>query len=318
MTNPEKVASMDIVTELIVPRRAQSPDLAADAAGAADAAALAAGVRVSEIGDLEGLEAVYRLYDGIWRPDPKNPPVTTALLRALTKAGNYVAGAFDGADLVGACVGFLGSVRGSLELHSHIAGVSSRALGRRVGFALKLHQRAWALARGVTVVEWTYDPLVRRNAYFNVVKLGARPAEYLPNFYGGMADTINHGDDSDRLLARWVLDAPDVVAASLGRPSPRDAGLEIQAGAVVALGRSDDGAPVVGPLDGPVLLVAVPPDFESLRGTDPVLAQQWRLAVRDTLGAAMTAGGRVIGFDRAGWYVVEAGPHSLHRMEEPR
>jgi predicted GNAT superfamily acetyltransferase len=310
MTDPGKVASMDIVTELIVPRRAHSPDVAAAAAEAAVTAAVAAGVRVGEIGDLDGLEAVYRLYEGIWRPDPKDPPVTTALLRALTKAGNYVAGAFDGPELVGACVGFLGSVRGSLELHSHIAGVSSRALGRSVGFALKLHQRAWALARGVSVVEWTFDPLVRRNAYFNLVKLGARPAEYLPNFYGGMADTINHGDDSDRLLARWVLDAPEVVAASHGKPSPLDVHGEAGAGAVVALGRSEDGAPVVGPLDGRVLLVAVPPDFESLRATVPALARRWRLAVRHTLGAAMAAGGRVTGFDRAGWYVVEDDPRS--------
>jgi predicted GNAT superfamily acetyltransferase len=291
----------------ILPGRAHSPDLAVDAARAADVAAMAAGVRMSEIGDLDGLEAVYRLYDDIWRPDPTDPPVTTTLLRALAKSGNYVAGAFEATELVGASVGFLGSVRGSLVLHSHVAGVSARALGRSVGFALKQHQRAWALARGVTLIEWTYDPLVRRNAYFNLVKLGALPAEYLPNFYGDMGDSINQGDDSDRLLARWVLDAPEVVAASHGMPSQRDVSSEVEAGAVVALGCSEDGAPLAGSLDGAVLLVAVPPDFETLRGTDPVLARRWRLAFRDALGAAMAAGGRVIGFDRAGWYVVEAG-----------
>src|SRR5262249_13597994 len=149
-----------------------------------------------------------------------------------------------------------------------------------VGFALKLHQRAWALRRGVTVIEWTYDPLVRRNAYFNLVKLGALPAEYLPNFYGDMADTINNGDDSDRLLARWTLDAPEVAAASLGKPAFRDAQREIAAGALIALGSADDGSPVIGPLDGDVLLVAVPPDFESLRATDPSRARRWRLALR--------------------------------------
>ena len=305
MTNPEPVASMDIVTQLIRPRPPRSPDVAADASDAADAAATAAGVRVREIADLDGLEAVYRLYDGIWRPDPKNPPVTTALLRALTKAGNYVSGAYDDSGLVGACVGFFGSSGESLELHSHIAGVSPRALGRSVGFALKLHQRAWALRRGVTVIEWTYDPLVRRNAYFNLVKLGALPAEYLPRFYGGMADTINNGDDTDRLLARWALDSPEVIAASLGKPSPHDAQRELAAGAVVALGRTADGAPEPGTLDGPVLLVAVPPDIEALRVSDPDGARRWRVAVRDALGAAMAGGGRVVGFDKAGWYVVE-------------
>jgi predicted GNAT superfamily acetyltransferase len=282
--------------------------MAAEANHAADAAALGAGVQIREIADLDGLEAVYRLYDAIWRPDPKNPPVTTTLLRALTKAGNYVAGAFDGDELIGACVAFFGSSGNSLELHSHVAGVSPRALGRSVGFALKLHQRAWALCRGVTVVEWTYDPLVRRNAHFNVVKLGARPVEYLPRFYGGMTDTINGGDDTDRLLARWSLDAPEVIAASLGKPAIRDAARELAEGAVVALGRAEDGSPVPGSLDGPVLLVAVPPDIESLRATDPAAAQRWRVGVRETLGAAMSDGARVVGFDRAGWYVVDRSP----------
>ena len=304
MTKPEPVASVDLVTDLIRPRLPEHAEIAVEAVAAADAAALAAGVRVAEIGDIDGLEAVYQLYDAIWRPDPTNPPVTTAMLRAMTKAGNYVAGAFDGTELVGACVGFFGSVRGTLELHSHIAGVSPRALGRSVGFALKLHQRAWALRRGVTVIEWTYDPLVRRNAYFNLVKLGALPAEYLPNFYGGMTDTINTGDDSDRLLTRWVLDAPEVAAASLGKPAFRDAQREIAAGAMIALGRTGDGHPAAGSLDADVLLVAVPPDFESLRATDPAAARRWRLALRDTLGTAMAEGARVVGFDRAGWYVV--------------
>jgi predicted GNAT superfamily acetyltransferase len=277
-------------------------ELTVDAVRAADAAAAAAGVSIREIGGLAELEAVYRLYDSIWRPDPKDPPVTTTLLRALAKSGNYVAAAFESDELVGASVGFLGSAAGELELHSHIAGVSSRALGRSVGYALKLHQRAWALGHDVTVVEWTYDPLVRRNAYFNLAKLGAVPVEYLPNFYGGMQDTINAGDESDRLLARWVLDAPAVVAASHGRPVTRDA--EQEPGAVIALDRADDGTPVVGPLDGETLLVAVPPDFEALRASDPAVARQWRLGVRETLGTAMTAGARVVGFDRAGWYVL--------------
>jgi predicted GNAT superfamily acetyltransferase len=302
------------VTQLIRPRPLD-PESVAEANQVADAAALAAGVRIREIGDLDGLEAVYRLYDSIWRPDPKNPPVTTALLRALTKAGNYVAGAFDADELVGASVGFFGSSGETLELHSHVAGVSRRALGRSVGFALKLHQRAWALRRGITVIEWTYDPLVRRNAYFNVVKLGALPAEYLPRFYGGMTDTINVGDDTDRLLARWALDTPEVTAASLGKPSLRDAERELAAGAVVALGRAEDGSPAPGTLDERVLLIAVPHDIESLRTTDPAAAQRWRVGVRETLGAAMADGARVVGFDQAGWYVVDRGPHW---MEGPR
>jgi predicted GNAT superfamily acetyltransferase len=246
---------------------------------------------------------VYRLYDGIWRPDPTNPPVTTELLRALAKAGNYVAGAFDGTELVGACVGFFGAPGGE-AMHSHIAGVSAAALGRSVGFALKLHQRAWALQRGVGEIRWTFDPLVSRNAYFNLVKLGASITEYLPNFYGGMRDGINDGDETDRLLVRWDLDAGAVTAACAGRTGPCDAEYERARGAVVGLARSPQGLPVPGTLDGETVLVAVPPNIQALRSADPACAKQWRAAVRDVLAPLLAGGARVAGFDRTGWYVL--------------
>lgn len=269
----------------------------------AEAAAAAAGVHVRELKTLDELEAVYRLYDGIWRPDPKNPPVTTEMLRALTKAGNYVAGAYDGDELVSACVGFFAPPSEG-ALHSHVAGVSAQARGRGVGFALKVHQRAWAMLRGIAVVSWTFDPLVRRNAYFNIVKLAAWPAEYLTNFYGDMRDGINSGGDTDRLLARWELGTPAVAAASAGEPATVDAGLELARGAVVGLSSSSDGRPVPGSLAGKTLLVAIPPDIEGLRGTDPEGAQAWRTAVREVLGTLIAEGAQVTGFDRAGWYLL--------------
>jgi predicted GNAT superfamily acetyltransferase len=205
--------------------------------------------------------------------------------------------------LVGACVGFFGApVDGAL--HSHIAGVSTAARGRSVGFALKLHQRAWSLLRGVSVVAWTFDPLVRRNAYFNVVKLSATPAEYLPNFYGYMHDAINGGDDSDRLLVRWKLDSAPVIAACSGSITGADADRERDNGAVVALGIDADGMPESGTSDAAALLVAVPPDIETLRTRDPDAAKQWRVAMRESLGVLLNDGARVTGFDRAGWYVL--------------
>jgi predicted GNAT superfamily acetyltransferase len=279
----------------------------ADAAvAAADAAARAAAVEVRELTTQRELDDVYRMYNEIWRPDPTNPPVTTELLRALSKAGNYVSGAFDAGTLVGACVGFFGApVDGAL--HSHIAGVSTAAQGRSVGFALKLHQRAWSLLRGVSVVAWTFDPLVRRNAYFNIVKLAASPAEYLPNFYGGMHDAINGDDDSDRLLVRWQLESAAVIAACSGSTRAADAQRERDNGAAVALGVGADGKPEPGTADAETLLVAVPADIEALRRRDPDAAKQWRVAVRESLSALLNDGARVTGFDRAGWYVLRRG-----------
>jgi predicted GNAT superfamily acetyltransferase len=249
-----------------------------------------AGVEIREVADLAGFAAVQQLFDGIWRPDPRNPPVTTEMLRALTKAGNYVAAAYQGQRMVGACVGFFGPPDHA-AMHSHIAGVIPELASRGVGYALKLHQRTWALDRGVHAITWTFDPLVSRNAYFNLVKLGATAAEYLPDFYGGMHDGINGGDETDRLLVRWDLDAPATPVTQT-----QDA--------VIALGRSPDGGPVAGSLDGDRLVVAVPTDVESLRAADPALARRWRSAVRDVLVPLMAGGARVTGFDRTGWYVL--------------
>ncbi len=270
---------------------------------AAGRAAHAAGVRLRTLTELPDLVAVCRLYDEIWRPDPASPPVTAELLRALSKAGNYVAGAYDGTGLVGAGVGFFGAPA-HRELHSHIAGVSPAALGRSVGFALKLHQRAWALRRGVATVTWTFDPLVRRNAYFNLAKLAAEPAEYLPDFYGGVHDGINGGDATDRVLVRWELTAPDVERACAGVPRRADAAAERAAGAVTGLDRTAAGEPLPGPAGAGTVLVAVPDDVESLRRTAPGTARRWRVALREVLGPLLAGGARVTGFDRAGFYVV--------------
>lgn len=301
MTTSDKLTVLGPRTDL-----AGGPAVYDVAVRAAETAAAAAGVRVRELRELDELDGVYRLYDGIWRPDPRNPPVTSELLRALTKAGNYVAGAFDGDELVGACVAFFAAPSEG-ALHSHVAGVSGPARG--IGFALKVHQRAWALLRGVDIVSWTFDPLVRRNAYFNIVKLAARPTEYLTNFYGDMHDGINSGGDTDRLLVRWDLSTPAVAAASSGVPTAATAEVELAHGAVVALSSSPDGRPVLGSLAGDNLLVAVPPDIEGLRGTDPEAAQAWRTAVREVLGTLLTEGAAVTGFDRNGWYVLSRDQH---------
>jgi len=278
------------------------------AAAAADVAAAAADVRVRELTDLADLEAARRLFDEIWRPSPTNPAFTLELLRALTKAGNYAAGAYDGSLLVGACVGFFGPPA-ERALHSHVAGVSAAASGRSVGYALKLHQRAWALDRQVTEIAWTFDPLVRRNAYFNLVRLGARPTEYLPNFYGGMTDGINAGTDSDRLLVRWDLRSPEVAAACAGTRRQASATAELSHGARAVLSTGADGWPVsrtrAADSPGSVLLVAVPADIEGMRASDPACADAWRAGVRAALAPALARGGRVTGFDKAGWYVVE-------------
>ncbi|MCO8274107.1 GNAT family N-acetyltransferase [Actinoplanes sp. TRM 88003] len=274
-------------------------------ATAADLAATAAGVRIRIVTELAELHEIFWLFDSIWHSAPAHAPVSRELLRAMSKAGNYVAGAFDETGLVGACAAFF-AAPDRHEIHSHIAGVARAARGRNVGWALKLHQRAWALDHGMSRISWTYDPLVSRNAYFNLVKLGGAPVQYLPDFYGPMGDAINGDDATDRLLLQWDLTAPRVDQVARGeRPQRWDAEMLRAAGAVTALGRTPSGEPVPGEADGRIVLVAVPPDIEALRRTDPAGARRWRVAVREALGPLIDGGARVTGFDRAGWYVVE-------------
>jgi predicted GNAT superfamily acetyltransferase len=252
--------------------------------------ARAAGVSIRAISEIADLESAFALFDEIWHPAPDNPPVTVEIMRALATEGGYVAGAFEADRLVGASIGFCGPPR-ERTLHSHIAGVSEAARGRSVGRALKLHQRAWALERGIGYITWTFDPLVRRNAWFNLVRLGARPVRYLEDFYGGMTDEINAADLSDRLLVSWDLEGSPVAPAPVGD-------------GLVALSAAADGFPDATGSWAPVLLVGLPEDVETLRRASPDAARAWRLAVRETLGSLMAAGAQVVGFDKDGGYVV--------------
>ena len=90
-------------------------------------------------------------------------------------------------------------------LHSHITGILPGVRRTGLGRAMKLHQRAWAADHGLAWVTWTFDPLVRRNAWFNLDVLGAEVHEYLVDFYGPIDDAINAGDESDRLLVAWAV-----------------------------------------------------------------------------------------------------------------
>lgn len=213
----------------------------------------------------------------------------------MAHTGNYVAGAWGAeGELVGASVGFLAA---DGTLHSHVTGVAHDAQGRGIGVALKQHQRAWAADRGLAAVTWTFDPLLRRNARFNLIKLGAVGVAYEPNFYGSMADGVNAGDESDRLFVRW-----DVGTATAGEEPDVD---ELRSGgATVALAPDDQGRPVLGEVLERGCLCWVPADVASLRSSDPALALAWRRALRQTLGAAVCAGTEVTAMTRSGWYVL--------------
>jgi len=266
-------------------------------------------VTVRELGTLAELAEAEALFAATW---PGQPPASTGLLRAVSHAGGYVSGARDeDGTLLGAAMGFLAEHHGP-ALHSHLAAVAPAARARGVGLALKVHQRDWARSRGLVAVTWTFDPVVRRNAWFNLSKLGAGIGAYLPDFYGRMDDGVNDGGPTDRLLAVWDVVTPAesstaragelAVAASAGDVDDPEVAtaLEERAGLPV---------PRAVAANAGLVAVATPPDVEGLRRSDPALATRWRFAVRDALEPLM-ATGTVAGFTRAGSYLVRRGPDS--------
>jgi predicted GNAT superfamily acetyltransferase len=249
-----------------------------------------ADVTIREAASLDDLTAALGVFEIVWGPDGQ-PPLNVT--RAIHHAGGYAALAEIDGRVVGASLAFLGRTEsGAPLLHSHITGTLPDARDRGIGFAIKQHQRTWCLERDIRIITWTFDPLVRRNAYFNLTKLGARATAYHPDFYGAMDDDVNGGDDTDRIIVTWTLD--EVAAVDDAVPAE----------AVVALTIGPDGAPVVGDGTGAVLVHQIPADYHELRLRDPGLGRLWRDAVRKTLGTAIRDGYVGTGVTSDGWYVL--------------
>ena len=255
------------------------------------------------------LNTARALWDAVWPNPAGGTEVTNNHLRAVEHSGGYVGGAFDDDALVGACLAFLGRSHDPelgfhTHLHSHMAAVLPRAADRGIGTAIKLHQRAWSLHRGIDRIVWTFDPLVRRNARLNLMKLGGIGVEYLVDFYGQMDDELNKGEPSDRLLLQWDLASERVADALAGTTAALVRDDWVAVGAEDAL-VVDARGPQVVPSTAPVRLVALPHDIVALRRDDPALARRWRLDVREVLEPLVARGGRVVALTTDGHCVVE-------------
>lgn len=259
---------------------------------------------IRELTEVEDLQALAELFADVWGT-PGEVPISANTLKALVNSGNYASGAYVEHRLVGGLVGWLGGVPpGRLHLHSHILGVLQGRQLRGLGFELKQHQRSWCLERGIAVIEWTTDPLVSRNVYFNLTKLGATAPAYLVNVYGVMRDGLNAGEESDRLLIRWHLDSEEARAAAAGRP------LDFEAGGEPVLTVGPAGEPVVETSHaGRIVVVQVPNDIVELRRQHPAIAREWRITLRRVLRDALNSGYVIAGATRSGWYVLHQASH---------
>jgi predicted GNAT superfamily acetyltransferase len=275
-------------------------DVRTKAAAIALAAAGHAGVEIRALDSVAEFEASSRLIARIWGDaEDAEPKAPSAMLRALSHAGNFVAGAFHGAELVGVSIAFFGRDGETTHLHSHITGIDGRFQNRSLGFALKQFQRSWALDHGTESIQWTADPLVRRNLYFNLIKLGASAVAYYPDFYGAILDGVNGDQDSDRVLLTWELASDRAVQAAEGHPPA-----SIDEDAAILLSPDGDGRPVLADADGPRLRVWVPEDVVQMRQEDPTQALAWREALRDAIGDCLGQGYRAEAITRDGWCIL--------------
>ena len=194
------------------------------------------------------------------------------LFIVATRIGGQVFGAYDGARMTGYCLSIPGLKPGGRRyLHSHMLGVLPEYRDRGVGKQLKLAQRGDAVARGVDLMEWTFDPLQVKNAFFNVERLGCVVRRLVRNQYGITSNKFDLGMPTDRCTAEWWM-ASERVRRVLAGEAPRRPSIE---------GR-----------------VEVPLAFPEWRVSDPGRARAEQARISEGLESAFHEGLAVVGVER--------------------
>jgi predicted GNAT superfamily acetyltransferase len=226
------------------------------------------GLVLRELSGVAELKSAEQFQKTVWGED--DPPDNSDILLAIQYEGGLVAGAFKDGRMLGFLFGFPTS-EAHIQ-HSHRLAVHPDSRGMGLGLGLKWFQRDWCLKRGITLVRWTYDPLRRINAGLNITRLGATAGTYHEDYYGQM-EGINAGVASDRLVADWALNAPDVEARAKGA----------------------NAAPSATATD--CLKVEIPKDLDTLLSTDLDKAVTERLRVREAMTSAFAKGYRITDFE---------------------
>ncbi len=174
-------------------------------------------IEIRQLFHLDEFQDVLRLQKVIWGFDDVEL-LPLRFLVVVSKVGGHVFGAYDGGDMIAFCFAIPGVKPGNLPyLHSHMLGVLSPYRDLGIGRKLKLRQREDALARGIQLIEWTFDPLELKNAFFNIERLGAIVRRYNPNQYGLTASPLHGGLPTDRCYAEWWIDSPRVRSILSGK-----------------------------------------------------------------------------------------------------
>lgn len=184
-------------------------------------------IHIQPLTDLEALDEAVTLQRTIWGYTDIDLE-SRALLVIANRFVGQLLGAFNDGRLIGIALAFFTASENELRLHSHRVGVLQEYQNQGIGRMLKLAQRADALRRGIQVIQWTFDPLQRRNAYFNIEKLGGLARRYIPNLYGITSSPLHGGLPTDRLLIEWELESSRVLEV-LGdkKPAPSSDAIRI-------------------------------------------------------------------------------------------
>lgn len=233
---------------------------------------------VRQVESLAEQARVREIFDSIW-PAAGQSQVTSNLLQAMVHSGAYVVGVYDcdqpGEPMIGASFAFP-AIEPEIHLHSHMTGFLEGYRDRGLGTQVKMHQWHWAKEHGYASITWTFDPLVSRNAKFNLHKLGADFISYEPNFYGVMEDALNAGEQTDRIIARWDLQTDKPVPKQLHSHYPDS-----------------------------TRTIEIPEDIVALRQQNPAKSAEIRLRVREQFQEALASGYKVSAFTPDNRYILE-------------
>ncbi len=255
-------------------------------------------ITIRPIEDWEEYLAAEDLQRVVWQMPDWRDVVPANLLVTAQKNGGLVIGAFDAdSRLVGLAFSFLGfdHDRPLVKQCSHMLAVLPEYQSQKIGIRLKLEQRLLALAQDISLMTWTYDPLLSLNAHLNIARLGAIARRYVKDAYGEMTDGLNAGLASDRFEVEWWLKSRRVSERLAGKTHAPDWDSLIRAGAAPAFEIETDGRawPRIvkeRELGEDCLLVEIPSDMTSLKAADLGLARDWRSRTRSLFQRAFAAG----------------------------
>ena len=268
--------------------------------------------------------AVEALQQIVW-PAGDIDVVPVHMLIAAIHNGGVVVGAFVDDQLVGFVYGFPGIEKtpdGPRAKHcSHMLGIHPGFRDSGFGFALKRAQ--WQIVRhqGLDHITWTYDPLLSRNAKFNISKLGAVCNTYRRNEYGEMRDGLNAGLPSDRFQVDWWINTRR-VERRLGKRVREPLKMEHYSGAdfhsLYTHLHSKEGLirppDHFSPIEGNIVLAEIPTEFEALKAENLTLAREWRFFIQEVFEAAFSSGYLVTDFIRdqdRSFYILSHGDSTL-------